>query len=51
MEAINIRSSIKIIPSYFNKSAKFAIILLDGYLDTYNSPAFQEYIHKLEEVQ
>lgn len=49
MEAINIRSSVKVYPTYYKKDYHFAIFMLDGYLDTYNSPPFQEFMHKLIE--
>jgi anti-anti-sigma factor len=47
MEAINIRDSIKITPTVIKKSREYVALQLVGYLDTYNSKPFQDYVNDI----
>lgn len=47
MDAINIRDSIKITPNIIKKSKEYVTLQLVGYLDTYNSKPFQDYVNDI----
>ncbi len=47
MEAINIRDSIKITPTVIKRSKEYVSLQLVGYLDTYNSKPFQDYVNDI----
>ncbi len=48
MEPINIRDSIKITPNVIKKSKEYMTLQLVGYLDTYNSKPFQDYVNDIK---
>lgn len=47
MEEINIKDTLKIIPLQVGKGKETVQLVLNGYLDTYNSPEFQTQINSL----
>ena len=49
MEEITIKDSLKITPMQIGGDSSKVQLILNGYLDTYNSPEFQSYINSLIE--
>ena len=47
MEPINIRDSIKITPTVIKRNKEYVSLQLVGYLDTYNSKPFQDYVNDI----
>ena len=47
MEEITIKDSLKIIPMVVEGAENTVQLVLNGYLDTYNSPEFQSHINNL----
>jgi len=47
MEEITIKDSLKITPMQVGGSGDIVQLILNGYLDTYNSPEFQSHVNEL----